>query len=145
MTSPRATAQSNLRISTERGDMDLTMIHQFLSEQSYWKQGVALDVVRKSVDNSLCFGGFVGIDQVAFASVITDYTAFAYLRDVFVLPAHRGRAYGKQLLQAILDHPELQSVRWLLRTGDAHELYRQFGFVPLDSNDVAIFMKRPAP
>jgi GNAT superfamily N-acetyltransferase len=130
-------------VSTERARMDLALIHQFLSQQSYWKKGVSLDVVRKSIEHSLCFGGFVGERQVAFARVITDYTGFAYLCDVFVLPEHRGKGYSKRLMRAMLDHPELQTINWMLKTDDAGWLYSQFGFTPVD--DGAKYMRRSAP
>jgi GNAT superfamily N-acetyltransferase len=86
-------------------------------------------LVEKSIANSLCFGGFIGVGQVAFARVISDYATFANLVDVFVVPEHRGRGYSKALLRAVLGHPELQGLRrFTLATGDAHGLYAQFGF-----------------
>ena len=91
-----------LRISSERDELDVPMIHRYLCEQSYWKRGVAIDAVRKGIDNALSFGGYVDGQQVAFARVITDYTDFAYLRDVFVLPPYQGRGYGKQMVAAVL-------------------------------------------
>ncbi|WP_232250929.1 GNAT family N-acetyltransferase [Janthinobacterium sp. 1_2014MBL_MicDiv] len=120
-----------MRISTDRGELDVAMIHRYLSEQSYWKRGVALETVRKGIDNALCFGGYVDGQQVAFARVITDCTDFAYLRDVFVLPACQGRGYGKQLVAAVLNDERLRDVAWMLGTDDAHGLYAGFGFAPL--------------
>ncbi|HKR62381.1 MAG TPA: GNAT family N-acetyltransferase [Thermoanaerobaculia bacterium] len=53
------------------------------------------------------------------------------LRDVRV---HRGRGIGKELMNAIVTHPELQVLRrWHLVTRDAHALYAQFGFAPLET------------
>ncbi|HEX4383369.1 MAG TPA: GNAT family N-acetyltransferase, partial [Myxococcales bacterium] len=70
--------------------------------------------------------------QIAFARLITDRATFAYLADVFVLPEHRGKGVSKQMMEAILAHPELQNLRrWSLVTRDAHGLYAQFGFTPL--------------
>ena len=122
--------------------MDLGMIHEFLSEESYWKKGVAIEVVRKSLLHSMCFGGFIGLEQVAFARLVTDYVDFAYVRDVFVLPAYRGKGYSKQLMRAVLAHPELQTINWLLKTEDAQTLYEQFGFAPMA--DPELYMRRPA-
>ncbi|APA69252.1 GNAT family acetyltransferase [Janthinobacterium sp. 1_2014MBL_MicDiv] len=123
--------KASMRISTDRGELDVAMIHRYLSEQSYWKRGVALETVRKGIDNALCFGGYVDGQQVAFARVITDCTDFAYLRDVFVLPACQGRGYGKQLVAAVLNDERLRDVAWMLGTDDAHGLYAGFGFAPL--------------
>ena len=69
------------------------------------------------------------LEQVGFARVVTDYTTFAWLCDVFVAEEARGQALGKQLVESVLAHPELQGLRrWMLATRDAHELYRRFGF-----------------
>jgi GNAT superfamily N-acetyltransferase len=78
--------------------------------------------------HSLCFGGFIGATQIAFGRVITDYADFGYIRDVFVLKEHRGKGYGKLIVQKILSHPELRGVNFMLGTEDAHSLYEQFGF-----------------
>ena len=118
-----------LRISTEPSDLDIDFIHRFLSEQTYWACGIPRDVVERSIANSLCFGGFLGARQVAFARVISDFATFANLVDVFVLPELRGRGYSKALMAAVLAHPRLQGLRrFMLATSDAHGLYAQFGF-----------------
>jgi GNAT superfamily N-acetyltransferase len=118
-------------ISTDATRLDLAVIHDFLST-SYWAAGVPEDVVRRSVENSLVFGVYRGEEQVGFARVVTDYATFAYLADVFVLEAHRGRGLGKWLIEIVLSHPDLRGLRrWMLATGDAHELYRKYGFAEL--------------
>lgn len=116
------------RISTNQDELDIPLIHRFLSEESYWKKGVSLETVLKSLAHSMCFGGFIGDRQIAFGRVITDYADFGYLRDVFVLKEHRGKGYGKLIVQEILSHPELRGVNFMLGTEDAHSLYEQFGF-----------------
>lgn len=119
-------------ITTDRSQLDLPLIHRFLSEDSYWSQGIPIETVRKSIENSLCFGVFQDKNQVGFAKVITDYASFAYLADVFILPAHRGRGLSKMLLKTIHEHPDLQGLRrWMLVTADAHGLYRQFNWKAL--------------
>jgi GNAT superfamily N-acetyltransferase len=118
-----------LRISTNRDDLDVALIHDFLSNHSGWAKGIDLARVRKSIANSLCFGGYIGREQVAFARVISDFATFANLVDVFVVPAHRGRGYGTRLMEAVVAHPELQGLRrFTLATADAHGLYERFGF-----------------
>ena len=118
-------------ITTDRRDLDVRAIHDFLT-QSYWSPGVPIGVVEKAIANSLCFGIFHGRDQVGFARVITDKATFAYLSDVYVLDAHRGRGLSKWLLEVIRGHSDLQGLRrFMLATWDAHGLYAQFGFTPL--------------
>ena len=132
---------SDYTISTDKSRLDVALIHRFLSQESYWAQNVPLDVVVRSIDNSLCFGVYHGDQQVGFARVVTDQATFAYLADVFVLPEHRGRGLSKQLMATISDWPTLQGLRrWVLATQDAHALYEQFGFTAL--NKPEIFMQR---
>ena len=121
---------SELRIGTDKGELDVPLIHRFLSTEAYWSLGIPRDTVERAIAGSLCFGGYVeGTGQVAFARVVSDSATFAYLADVFVLPAHRGRGYSKQLVEAVLAHPQLQGLRrWMLATWDAHGLYAQYGF-----------------
>ena len=118
-------------ISTERSRLDVALIHDYLGS-SYWAQGIPREVVERSIQHSLCFGAYLDGRQTGFARVVTDYSTFAYVADVFVVPEHRGRGISKLLLRAILEHPELQGLRrFLLATHDAHGLYAQFGFQPL--------------
>jgi GNAT superfamily N-acetyltransferase len=119
----------NLRITTNRKELDIAMIHQFLSGQSGWAKGIPLETLQRSIEHSICFGGFLGAAQVAFARVISDCATFANLVDVFVLPEYRGLGYGKALMTTVMAHPRLQGLRrFTLATADAHGLYAQFGF-----------------
>ncbi len=131
-------------ISTERGRLDLPVIHNFLAKDSYWAQGRGIETVKRSIENSLNFGLYKGGQQIGFARVVTDHATFAWLADVFVLDAYRGRGLGKWLIEVILSHPELQELRrWVLGTKDAHEIYRQFGFSELKQPER--WMERPDP
>jgi GNAT superfamily N-acetyltransferase len=120
-------------ISTDPSRLDVALIHRWLSEQSYWAKGVPREIVERAIANALNFAAYHETEgQVGYARVITDKATFAYLADVFVLEAHRGKGLSKRLMQAIADHPDLQGLRrWLLATHDAHGLYAQFGFKPV--------------
>lgn len=116
-------------ISTDPARLDLDLIHGYLT-QSYWAAGIPREIVERSLRQSLNFGVYEGDAQVGFARVVTDLATFAYLADVFILEAHRGRGLSKWLLETILAHPDLQDVRrWHLVTRDAQGLYAQFAFV----------------
>ena len=136
--------QGNALVSTDRGRLDVNLIYEFLSKRSYWAEGVPRDVVERAIENSLCFGLFEDGRQVGFARAITDYATFAYLADVFVVEACRGRGLSKFLMECIVKHPKLQNLRrWMLATKDAHSLYAKFGFAPLEQPER--FMCRANP
>ena len=131
-------------ISTDRSRLNLDLIHEFISSDSYWGTGRKLAVVERSIENSLPFGVYHGDEQVGFARIVTDYATFAWVADVFIMPAHRGRGLSKWLMETILAHPRLQGFRrWVLSTRDAHGLYEQFGFMKLHRPER--WMERPDP
>jgi GNAT superfamily N-acetyltransferase len=131
-------------ISTDRSRLDIELIHNYLSNTSYWATGRSLEVVQRSIENSLTFGIYKGTEQVGFGRVVTDYATFAWVADVFVLPEHRGRGLSKRLMEVILSHPQLQGFRrWVLSTKDAHGLYERFGFIKLHRPER--WMERPDP
>ena len=130
-------------VSCDPARLDRTTIASFLAS-SYWSAGVPSETVDKSIEHSLCFGLFEQERQLGFARVVTDYATFAYLADVFVLEAYRGRGIGEWLIECVTQHPELQGLRrWVLATRDAHGLYVKFGFTPLKQPDR--FMERHDP
>lgn len=96
-------------ISTDLQRIDISLVHRFLSN-SYWAKDRPVEIVRKSLENSLCFGVYSGDKQIAFARLITDRTNFAYLADVFVVPDHRGKGVSVALMQEILKHQILQAL-----------------------------------
>jgi len=106
------------------------MIHDYLSNRSYWAKGRTLEQVRNSIENSICFGIYDEAGrQCAFARVVSDLTIYAYIMDVFVLETYRGQGVGTLLLESILSDDTLKEVmRWHLDTLDAHAFYERFGF-----------------
>ncbi len=123
-------------ISDDSARLDVDAVHAFLS-RSYWAAGIPRDVVARSLAHSLCLGIYDPAGaQVGLVRVITDFTTFAYLCDVYVLEAHRGHGLAKAALRAYSTHPRLQNLRRQhLVTQDAHGLYSQFGFTPLGHAD----------
>ncbi|WP_111308621.1 GNAT family N-acetyltransferase [Confluentibacter sediminis] len=120
-----------IEISTEKSKLQIDIIHQFLTT-SYWAKGRTIDEIKKTIEHSLCFGVYLEDKQIGFARVLSDYTVFAYIMDVFILPEYQGNGYSKQLMKAINEEPKLKSCKvWMLKTLDAHGLYKQFGFTEL--------------
>jgi GNAT superfamily N-acetyltransferase len=119
-------------ISTDPRRLEVGMIHQFLTEESYWAKGIARAVVEKAIANSLCFGLYGDGGQAGFARVITDYATYGYLNDVFVAGAQRGRGLGKWLLECVIMHPDLAGLRRFgLTTRDGQALYARYGWTAL--------------
>jgi len=118
-----------MHITTDKTALDIALIHDFLSTTSPWARGIPLETVQRSIEHSLCFGGFIDGKQIAFARVVTDHATFAYLMDVFVLPDFRGQGHSRHLLEVIQDHPDLQNIRrFILVSSSARGLYEKFGF-----------------
>ncbi len=127
-------SRDNFTINTDPQRLDSTMIHGYLSQQSYWAQGRTLEQVERSLKHSLCFGVYDGSRQIGLARVISDLTTFAYLCDVFILEEYQGHGLGKWLIEVVTSYPDLQGLRrWSLATRDAHGLYEQYGFTPLSA------------
>jgi len=132
-------------ISTDKSKLDIQFIQNYLGNESYWAKNIPVETVQKSIDGSCCFGlyinendlqatqKFAATKQIGFARVVTDHATFAYLADVFITEKYRGKGLAKWLMEIIMQHPGLQGLRrWMLATKDAHGLYAQFGFLPLD-------------
>ena len=123
--------QGQFTVTDRREDLDVDLIHGFLRE-AYWSKEIPKSIVVKALNNSVCFGLYDGSKQVGFARAVTDRATFAYLADVFVVQAYRGRGLGKWLVACVLAYPEFHGLRrWLLATLDAHGLYQQNGFSAL--------------
>ena len=134
----------NFIISTDKSKLNLHYIHQFLSTESYWAEGIPLTIVEKSIANSLCFGVYEGEKQIGFARIITDEATFGYLADVFIDKEYRGRGISKWLMNVISNLPFRQNLRnFMLGTKDAHKLYEQFGFTPLKSPERFMQVHQP--
>jgi len=128
-------SRGDFHLSTDPALLDLDLIHGFLAE-SYWAKGIPRETVARSIENSLCFAVYKGAAQVAFGRVISDFATYAYIGDIFVLEAFRGQGLSKWMMEAITSHPKLQGLRrWTLLTRDAHGLYAQFGFTPIQKPD----------
>ncbi|EZP26783.1 GNAT family N-acetyltransferase [Microbacterium oleivorans] len=119
-----------MRVTTDLAEIDLDTVHRWLSEGAYWALGRSHDVVERAAQGSL---NFCALDDdgtpLGYARVVTDHATFAWLCDVYVDPAARGRGVGKALAGSVVETLEpLNLKRILLVTQDAHGLYEQFGF-----------------
>ena len=130
-------------ISTDKTKLQFDVIHGFLST-SYWSPNVPMEIVKRAAKNSMTFGIYKDEKQVGYARIISDCATFAYLADVFVLESERGKGISKWLMECITQLPDLQKLRrWMLATRDAHGLYTQFGFTPLDNPEAMMQIARP--
>ena len=115
-------------ISTDPAKININIVHNFLAN-SYWAKNIPIELVKKSLDNSLCFTLLKDDLQIGFARLVTDYATFAYLADVFVIEEFRGQGLSKWLMEVIMNFPDTQGLRtWILKTLDAHELYKKYEF-----------------
>jgi GNAT superfamily N-acetyltransferase len=125
----------NFLYSIDKSKLNLDNVHHFLSQESYWAKNIPIDIVKISIEGSLCFGVYENNKQVGFARVITDYATFGYLADVFIDKDYRGRGLSKELMAFIMEQDVVKKLRrFMLATLDAHSLYAQFGFESQEGN-----------
>ena len=119
-------------ISTDPAWLDIDAVCDFLT-RAYWANTRPREYTERAIQNSLVFGVYEGDKQIGVARVVTDYSIFAYLCDVFIHEDYRTHGLGKCLIQTIMEHPDLKDMRrWVLVTKDAHGLYQQFGFTSIE-------------
>ncbi len=134
-------------ISTNKNKLDINLIHDYLSNHSYWAKGRSRKAVVQSIEHSLCFGVYDEHNQqVGFARVLTDYAVLAWILDVFIIKAYQGRGLGTLLMKTIVEYKDLQRLQaWRLTTADAHDLYRKFGFEAIsDPNFYMEIINKPS-
>ena len=125
----RTWRRGEYELSTDRRRVDVDLVHDFLARHSYWARGIPRAVVERSLEHSVVMGLYGPDGQAGFARAVTDHATFAWLGDVFVVDAARGRGLGTWLVETLVGLPELAGLRrWMLATADAHDLYRRFGF-----------------
>lgn len=131
-------------ISDDPARLDAVAIHAYLT-RSYWSEGIPLEIVRRALAHSICIGAYAADGrQAGLVRVITDQATYAYLCDVYVLEEHRGHGLSKAMLAFAQRDPRLQGLRsWSLRTRDAHGLYAQFGFTPIDRPESYMMLRVP--
>ncbi len=121
-------------VSTDPAQLDVPLIHEFLSQHSYWAAGIPLAVVRKSIENAFCFGLYHQGRQIGFARLVTDRATFAYLGDVFVVESAAVRGCRNGSSSASWATPICRGcVASCSARAMPHGLYRQFGFTPIAS------------
>jgi len=137
--------KDNFTISTDPARLDMDAVCDFLA-RAYWAAGRPRERTERALSNSLVFGLYAGEKQIGLARIISDYAVFAYLCDVFIHEDYRAHGLGKWLIETVMSHPDLQGLRrWTLATRDAHRLYDQFGWKPLNSPDGWMEILRPFP
>lgn len=125
--------KDNFTISTDPSRLDVDAIADMLT-RAYWALGRPRERTERAIANSLVFGVYDDDKQIGIARIVSDYAIFAYLCDVFIHEDYRARGLGKWLMETVRSHPDLQGLRrWVLATHDAHELYKQYGFTPLEN------------
>ena len=131
----------NYLISTDKRKLQIKVIHNFLTN-SYWDKGCSLEVVQKKIRNSYCYGIYHNKKQIGFCRIISDFITFSYLLDVFVIEEYRGRGLSKWLMKCVMKQPALSKTKsWMLKTADAHGLYKKFGFKVVSDPEVIMEKK----
>ena len=126
------TQHGQFTISTDPNRLDIDAICEFL-KRAYWANTRPRERTERAIKNSLVFGVYDGDKQIGMARVVSDFSIFAYLCDVFIHEDYRAHGLGKWLMKTIMEHPDLREMRrWVLVTSDAHGLYKQYGFTTIE-------------
>lgn len=126
-------AHGDYELDDDPARVDVDLVWEFLETEAYWNRGRTRSEFERQLASAWRVVGAYQAGagrQAGFARAVSDGVAFAYLADVFVLPAARGHGLGKELVATMIDRGPGASFRWALHTADAHGLYRQFGFQP---------------
>lgn len=138
--------ENDFLFSDQKELLQIDAIHSYLSKESYWAKNIPLDIVKRSIDNSLCFGIYKKGEQIGFARWVTDKATFGWLCDVYISTAYRGLGLSKKLMAFMIFHPDLQGLRrYQLATLDAHRLYEQYGFKALENPNRQMGIVLPNP
>jgi ribosomal protein S18 acetylase RimI-like enzyme len=130
-------------VTSDPAAVDVDAVHAYL-RSSYWAEDIPRELLVRAIANSIPFSVLRGRQQVGFARVVTDRATFAYLSDVYVLEAYRGRGLARRLMDAVMAHPDLQGLRrFSLTTRDAEGLYRRYGFTSLATPERHLEIIRP--
>ena len=116
-------------ISDDPALLDIARVHQWMSQDAYWAKGRARDVTVRAIEHSLSVGLYAPDGtQAGYVRLVTDRATFAWLCDVFVDPAHRGRGLGSFLVAQAVGHPDVANVRQVLMAEPGRTIYRRFGY-----------------
>lgn len=123
-----------------------------LLKDCFWSKNIPIEYVERFIKHSLCFGVYSkgSNNLIGFGRVISDYTTYAYICDIVIHPQHRRKGLGKNLLNSIMSHHDLQGLKtWTLRTTEeSRKIYQQNGFLvadhpetQLEINDLEIYSR----
>jgi GNAT superfamily N-acetyltransferase len=116
-------------LDDDRARVDIEALHRYLSTEAYWAEGRPRETVERLVRKAArVVGLYKDGTQIGFCRAATDGVSFAYLADVYVLPEHRGRGLGVELVREMVERSPFPPLKWLLHTRDAHALYEKVGF-----------------
>lgn len=115
-------------ISKDKTLIDTKAVVNFLKNDSYWAQHRSSEMIYKSIENSLCFSLIKDQKFVGFCRVVTDYTTFSYLCDLFILPEYQNQKLGTFFVNSIINDEEIKNTTFTLFTQTAHKFYEKFGF-----------------
>ena len=140
----RVTGPDGYWVSDDPDLLDVARVHSWLSRESYWAAGQPYEVTARAIKHSLSVGLYApGGTQAGYARLVTDQATIAWLCDVFVDAASRGRGLGSFLVAQAIGHPAVAGIRQVLMAEPGRSLYRRHGYGDLVRAER--WMERPAP
>jgi len=125
-------------LDDDRDRVDVGVVHAVITD-SYWARGRSHETMARLIrEATRVVGLYRGDELVGFARVESDGEKFAFLLDVYVLPQHRGRGLGVELVRESVESGPHRDLPWYLMTEDAQGLYAKFGFGPPDAERLMV-------
>lgn len=138
-----AAAEPAFTVSSDPARLDVAWVVHSL-QGSYWGGHLAAGQIRAALHGSLCFGAYLGAQQIGLVRILTDGAIISTVCDVFVEEAHRGKGIGTALMTAAMEHPSVAGTICILRARPAAQLwyFKNWGF-KLIGREAGIMQREP--
>ncbi|AFY59946.1 GNAT family N-acetyltransferase [Synechococcus sp. PCC 6312] len=109
---------------------EVQQVQALFEQGTFWAQGRDLAGLTQAIlASDVVVTAWNGAKLIGMARALSDRVYRATVWDVVVLPQYRGQGLGKQLVQTLLETPELKRVeRIYLMTTHHQAFYERFGF-----------------
>lgn len=117
---------------------DRAAVERLYRQAGWWRESDATADGNAWIDalvqGSYCFAGaFAGAELVGMGRTLSDGVSDAYIQDVTVLPAYRGRGIGAAIIRRLCRELRQRGIGWigLVAEPGTQPFYRRLGFAEM--------------